>query len=433
MKQNNILPSAAIALLSVVCLSSCSHEDAEFNKDLYRYYIQSTYPVDTLESDHPWTLLRRYWVSVTADINDTGIRELRLYDADPSLGAESQLLVQSDITPGNTATVAYDLAQTSHGTLYAALVTRDGPTYYAPFTVGQDSLTITRGRARRLEYMPSTSLQTFTYLYESSFPVADDFDYNDLVLRISRQAPRSNQLQITVTLSAAGCRKQVAAGIRLPGVSYDQVERVNILEDEPFDDGFPYMYKKMDTKGNIVRDRNGEAVIRLFEDAHWSLKKELDVMGSVEYIPYNTGVPTAEGTPDTLTTLPELTRTYYVFLRDGANADSLRLADLDPFVIESNNSIQFEVHTYKYKFQESIWQFMADDKAAYDDFLAWALIIPDGKFRYSLEEMPLGTYRDGELFGSYGLLNHSFGQWARNYQTSYDWWMHPNEALVYGD
>ena len=343
------------------------------------------------------------------------------------------MLAQSDITPGQTTTVAYDLAQTKIGTLYAALVTRDGPTYITPFTVGQELLNFSGSQTRRLSYMPTTAQQTFTYLFESSFPTPDDFDYNDLVLRISRNAPRSNNLRITVTLAAAGCKKQVAAAIRLPGVSYEQVQLVNIVEREPFDKNFPYAYTKIDVDGNVARGRSGEAVIRLFEDAHWAMKSSLDELGAVYYLPFNTARPNADGTPDSLTTMPVLTRTFDIYLRDGANADSLRLADLDPFIIESNQAIHFEVHTYEHKFQEVLWQYMGDDKTAYDDFLSWALVIPDANFRYPLEEMPLGTYRNDELFGAYGLLNHSFGQWARNYRTSRDWWMHPNEALVYGD
>lgn len=421
-----------MCIVAVAEFLSCGKDDL-FNKELYRYFVQTTYPVDTLESDHPWTLLRRYWVNVTADINYSGIRELRLYDDDPTLGDATQLLAESDIVSGQTVTLSYDLPQTSHGTMYAAVVTRDGPTYYTPFTIGQDSVNFTGRQAKRLSTMPVTSQQTFTYLFESSFPVPDDFDYNDVVLRISRYAPRSNNLQITVTLAAAGCKKQVAAAIRLPGVSYEQVNYVNVLEGTPFDKDFPYTYTKLDVEGNLARGRNGEAVIRLFEDAHWSLKSELDEMGAVYYQPFNTATPSAEGTPDTLTTVPQKTRTFNIFLRDGANADSLRLADLDPFIIESSQAIHFEVHTYKHKFQEVIWQYMGEDKTAYDDYLAWALLIPDGQFRYPIEEIPLGTFRNGELYGAYGLLNHSFGQWARNYRKAYDWWLYPNEALVYGD
>lgn len=417
----------AMVFVAVASLVSCG-EDQLFNKELYRYFIQTTYPVDTLESDHPWTLLKRHHVAVTANINDSDIRELRIYDADPNLGDGSQLVGQSDITTGVTATVAYDMAQTATNTMYAALVTSDGITYVMPFALGQESVRFTKSQTKTLKSMPKTSNQTFTYLFESSFPTPEDFDYNDVVLRISRFAPRSNNLQITVTLAAAGCSKQVAAAIRLPGVSYDQVQLVNIMEKKSFDNDYPYNLRKINDTGNLVRGRNGDAVIRLFEDAHWSMMHEKEETGVILYKPCNT--KHYEGS-DTVEQVPLQTRTFNIYFKEGANADSLRLADLDPFIIESNTAINFEVHTYRYKFEEVLWEYLGGDGKTYDDYLAWALLIPDADFRYPLETVPLGYFRNGELYGAYGLINHSFGQWGRNYKVAQDWWHHPNRTLVY--
>lgn len=426
MKHTNIL-FFSLSLLAVATISSC-HKDDLFDKELYRYLVMSNYPVDTLESSHPWTLLRRCHVAVTAGVSDEGIREVRLYDADPTLGDGSQTVAQADIRSGMTTTVSYDMAQSAQNTMYAALVTALGTTYVTTFPIGQDSVSIGPGNVRRLSKMPSTAAQTFTYLFESSFPTPDDFDYNDVVLRISRKAPRTNQLDLTVTLAAAGCSKQVAGAIRLPGVGYDQVERVTISEGTPFDNEYPYAHTMIDASSDLISSRDGEAVIRLFEDAHWSLMKTLNELGMVDHQPCNTqdfaGV-------DTVAVMPPISRTYNIYFKEGVNADSLRLADLDPFIIEMNSNINFEVHTYQYKFQETRWQYMGDDKRAYDDYLAWALVIPDGSFRYSIETVPLGTYRYGELYGSYGRPGHSFGEWGRNYRVAYDWWQYPSLVLTY--
>ena len=416
-------------VLAVASLLSLSCEEKDlFDKELYRYYIQSTYPVDTLEKDHPWSLLQRHHVAVTASVNDATIREVRLYRGHPSLGEGAETLSQADISSGSTVAVGYDLAQTASGTLYAGLVSREGTTYIAPFAVGQDSLKFAYGQMTTLNAMPFTAWQTFTYLFESSFPRPDDFDYNDIVLRIGRNAPRKDHLQLRVTLSAAGCRKQVAGAIRLPGVSYEQVERVVTAEDTPLDANYPYNYRKISTNANLVRSRSGEAVVRLFEDAHWTLLGETDDLGAVSYKPINTELFNEE---DTIVARAEQTRTYDIFLKEGACADSIRLAGLDPFIIVNNANINFEVHTYKHKFEETIWEYLGADKQAYDDYLAWALVIPDAAFLYPVEQVPLGTYRNGELYGAYGQYMHSFGQWGRNYRTSTDWWQHPNKALVY--
>ena len=68
MKHTTIL-FFSLSLLALTAIVSC-HKDQLFDKELYRYYVKSNYPVDTLESDHPWTLLQRYHVAVTADVWD---------------------------------------------------------------------------------------------------------------------------------------------------------------------------------------------------------------------------------------------------------------------------------------------------------------------------------------------------------------------------
>ena len=415
------------AALVAPSIMSCGEKDL-FDKELYRYYIKSNYPVDTLEESHPWTLLRRYHVAVTASVADDDIRELRLYSGHPSLGDGSESLAQADVSAGSTIGVDYDVALTAQGTLYAGLVTREGTTYVTPFTIGQDSVRFAYGQMTTLTTMPVTDWQTFTYIFESSFPTPDDFDYNDIVMRIARNAPRNNHLQIRVTLAAAGCRRQVAGALRLPGIAYEQVDHVTIAEGKPFDDGFPYNYRKIATSDNLMRGRSGEAVVRLFEDAHWSLMSELDDLGAVTYKPINTELYNEE---DTVIARPAQSRTYNIFLKDGVSADSIRLATLDPFIIQNNANINFEIHTYPHKFQEVIWEYLGADKQSYDDYLAWALVIPDSRFRYPVEQVPIGTYRNGELYGAYGQYRHSFGQWARNYLVAQDWWQYPNNALVY--
>ena len=416
-----------MSLLAVASILSC-HKDQLFDKEYYRYYVKSNYPVDTLENDHPWTLLQRYHVAVTADASDTGIREVRLYNGSPTLGDETELVAQADIRPGMTATLSYDIAKSAQNTMYAALVTSSGTTYYTTFAIGQDSVNIGPGHMIRLTKMPVTATQTFTYLFESSFPTPDDFDYNDVVLRISRKAPKTNHLQLTVTLAAVGCNKQVAGAIRLPGVGYNQVEQVTINEGVPFDKDYPYTRIMIDSDNELASSRNGEAVIRLFEDAHWSLMKTLNDMGMVDHQPCNTQ---HFDDVDTIAVVSPITRTYNIYFKEGVNADSLRLADIDPFIIEMNTNINFEVHTYQYKFQETRWQYMSDDKTAYDDYLAWALLIPDGNFSYPIETVPLGTYRNRELYGAYGRPGHSFGEWGRNYRVAYDWWQYPSKVLTY--
>ena len=414
------------ALLACLGVTSCGEQDL-FNKDLYRYYVRTNYPVDTLEADHPWTLLSRYSLSVFADVSDNSISEVRIFTAHPQDNASAVMVAQADISKGGRATLTFDVAQTQ-GTMYAVLVARSGKYYVLPFSPTQASISFSSADTREYTSLPEPKLQTFTYLFETSFPTAEDFDYNDVVLRITREVPQQNILQLRVTLAAVGCYKKVAGAIRLPGISYEDVDHVEIEEGKAFVEDYPQMLTKLDVNGPLGRARNGEAVICLFEDAHYALNNTPDESDVIAYIPYNTDLfPDGE----TAANVDEQTRTYNIFLKVGVNVQGLLLADLDPFVIEDYSQINFEVHTYKYKFSEVMWEYLGDDKQAYDDYLAWALAIPSGTFRYPIEKVPLGTYHNGELYGAYGQKGHSFGEWGRNYRMALDWWLHPNSALVF--
>lgn len=426
MSYKGTLYSFVLALGVGLIVSSCLRQDL-FNKDTYRYYVRVNYPVDTLEADHPWTLTRRVTVPVFADVSDNSISGVRIYSSNPQTDADAEIVAQADLSPGGSTTLTFDVAQTQ-GDLYAVLVGRMGRYYMVTYNSKQGAITFSGLDTKVFTNLPEPRLQSFTYLYESTFPTPDDFDYNDLVLRITRDAPQPNILQLRVTLDAVGCSKKVAGAIRLPGIRYEDVERVEIEEGHPFIEDYPLQQTIISDNGPLGRSRTGEAVICLFEDAHYALSKTVNEQGVLAYLPYNTdpypdGIKTAK--------MEAQTRTYNIYMKIGVSIDSLQLGNLDPFIIERNGQIYFEVHTYKYKFSEVLWEYLGDDKKSYDDYLAWSLVIPSSTFRYPIEEVALGTYRDGELYGAYGHKGHSFGEWGRNYRRAYDWWLYPNNALVY--
>jgi LruC domain-containing protein len=415
------------AFLFFILLFSCHDKDL-FDKDIYRIYVTGTYPVDTLEQDHPWTLLKRQTLSVTPDMKKVDIYRVYIFNSNPYTSDRTELLAEQPISTDSTVTMTYDMA-INQGYLYAVFAARDGRFFCMPFESYKEAIKLSDGPTSIYSTLDTYPSQTYTYLFESSFPVPDDFDYNDVVLRISHSAPGHDFLQLTVTLSAAGCNSQVAAAVHLTGIDYDQVSEISVSGGQPMDDGYPFMRMKIKNETPLARGRNGEAVLCLFEDAHWALRPELEELGTIMHKPYNTELFNGE---DSVASMPSITRTYNIFLKGQYDARSFMLGDLDPFIIESTNGVNLEVHTYKFKFEETLWQYMPDDdKLAYDDYLAWALVIPDGKFEYPVELVPLGTYRNGELYGAYGVFMHSFGQWARNYKVAYDWWQYPNNALVY--
>lgn len=427
MKHKGLLFSFPLALAAGLIAASCKEQNL-FNKDTYRYNIHINYPVDTLDIDHPWTLLKRITIPVLADVSDNSISEVRLFNAHPLNDANAEMVAYSPIAPGGTARLTFDVAQTQDA-MYAMLVGRSEKCYVVPFYSNQGIINFSGSDMKEYAKCPDPILQTFTYVYESSFPTPDDFDYNDLVMRVSSWAPEPNVLQVRVTLAAAGCGKKMAGAIRLPGIRYEDVEHVEIEEGYDFIEDYPQQKTLLNAdNNNMLRSRSGEAVLCLFEDAHYALSGTVNELGVLTYKTLNTD-PYPDG--EKAETVPIKSRTYNIYMNIGVKTDSLLLGNLDPFIIERSGQIYFEVHTYKYKFSEVVWEYLGDDKRSYDDYLAWALAIPSATFRYSVEEVPLGTYRDGELYGAYGTKHHSFGEWARDYHKAYDWWKYPNSALVY--
>lgn len=405
--------------------SSCRRKDI-FSKEVYKGITHGVYPVDTLDEFNTWSLLKNMMVRVTADIPIDDLEKVEILSANP-YGLSSEILAEEQISFGETKWLAFDLPNTQEA-FCAALVTKGGKYYVKEFPVSDTDLSFSSGGVINSGTFYKPSYQTYTYLFEQSFPNPTDFDYNDVVLRISKQAMSESVLNITVTLAAASAPESMAGLIRLPDIPYDMVENVKIIEGTPMDYEYPMTRFKLNTNKTLTKGRDGKAVIALFECAHWSLSHETMKMGNIAYIKYNTTHYENEGEA---LHKPIQTRTYEITVKEGLDVRYLPLSDIDPFLITTYNSVYFEIHTYPYKFDEVIWEYIGKDKRAYDDHLAWALLIPDATFRYPIEEMPLGTFRNGELFGAYGKYNHSFGQWCRNHETSIDWWQNAASAMVY--
>jgi hypothetical protein len=65
--------------------------------------------------------------------------------------------------------------------------------------------------------LSSLKAQTYSFLFEENYPEPGDYDYNDVVLRISQERIAENKISVNVTISAVGAAKQIAGCIRLVG------------------------------------------------------------------------------------------------------------------------------------------------------------------------------------------------------------------------
>lgn len=423
MKTTKALTALAVATTVLATTSGC--RKMEVDTEQMKEITLGEFPIDTVDSRHDWNLVQQMMVAVRANVpDDERINKVQILTANPYQSDGAEIMAEKFAQTGDRVTLSFEMPATETD-FWVAAVNRDGKYYVQPSN-NKDEFNFAGSSIISSGTLHQPVPQAFTYLYEENFPLPGDFDFNDLVLRISKETPSANILKLHVTLAAVGADKQIAAAIRLQGINYDDVESVTIDEGTRFDETYPvnryYIDNNIWTKG-----LDGSAVINLFDDAHWVLNPTEEEGRIVRWY-CNT---TKYEKEDASVIVPTQTRTYTIVAKDGKDIFSyVALSNIDPFIIEVYNSLNMEVHTYQYKYTQTLWKFHSGQTGD-DDHVAWGLLVPVSNFRYPVESLPIGRNRDGEIFGAYSRYNHSFGQWGRNKDTSRDWWKYPTEAQVY--
>lgn len=415
----------ACVFLSLFAITGC--RKMEIDTAQWKALVQNNYLVDTVDTYHEWDLLQTRALTIQADFYNPDLERVQILTGNPYAEEGVEIVTERFVKPGETVNPVFHVPFIDKQ-FYAAAVTTQGQYTVVPF--GEDNTanfsnpnkSISTGILNRPTY------QTYTYLFEEDFPLPGDFDFNDVVLRISQQAVNDSTLKLKVTLSAVGATKQVGAAIRMPNIPFNKVKRVAIEEGIRFDEGLTTERYFIDNEKVYVEGHDGNLVINLFDDAHWCLLPK-EEYGQVVRMFYNTRKFEVKNES---TNVPEQSRTYIIYLNSGINASYLELPDIDPFIMESGTGLCYEVHTYKYKYDEAIWNY-SNGPTADDDRVPWALLIPDGQFHYPVEAMFIGRYRNGEVTGAYSRVGHSFGEWGRDRNKSLDWWLYDyaNKAQVY--
>ena len=275
--------------------------------------------------------------------------------------------------------------------LYVAALASDGSYLgYRPLDYGTKTVDMTNYTSQGRSSAREPKAQTFTYLYEASFPEPGDFDYNDVVMRVTKSyGLASYVVLLTVKLEAVGIRKQVAAGIHLGGVKYDDIYKVELVSRQKLDNDYPMPRRYIQSNDHLMRGRNGEAVINVLEDAHWAMLKNRASDGSITRMELNTS---HDLTPGVAEQAEPVTVTYQISFKSPEQARCLTFDRIDPFIVEEYNGGLWEVHTYRYKFNDVLYNIFRGNQNAYDNHVSWCVTVPKGDFRYSIEGMPLGTY-----------------------------------------
>ena len=298
------------------------------------------------------------------------------------------------------------------------------------FTVGQKNVDFS---ADVLSYKetPDVTYQTYTYCYEDNYPEPGDNDFNDIVLRIQKlPAQADNEIRLRISLAAIGTLRQVAAAVRLTTFNYNDIESVTTEEGRVFDPNYSLQRVFIEKSDLLLEGLNGEAVLNLFEDAHYAMyptiNTETDGSRVIIRRYYNTsqvvnGTSSIQAAPKSLT---------YIIKLKSKPVLEFTLEDLDPFIMKDFHSGRWEVHTFNYKAAQILHD-QGSSETANSTLMTWALKIPNGSFRYPQEEINIGYYKDGILTGAYMDYGHSFGQWVANHNTSLDWFLYPSTGMVY--
>lgn len=410
-----------ILVLAAAVMTFLSCEKEQFDKDLYDEFVDIQFLIDNVDEEHDWCLTQSDTVTILTsnyDIYAVQVLTYNPYLTDNAEIAAEAVCFQNKQNTGYEATLAYTLP-VIHERACIAAKRRDGSYMgVAYFPVGTDTVDLDIEVMQTAGSFVAPTQQTFTYLFEEGFPVPGDFDFNDLVLRISKSATNlSYQVDLKVTVDAVGADRSYAAAICLAGVRYADVESVEILEGEPMDVGYPLRRMVIDSDKTLLKGRNGEAVINLFESGHYVMNHQLNEVGSIQTMKYNTTKAVKENSS---AIVPSVSRTYRITFKDRNVSRNLSFDQIDPFLVQDYNGGMWEIHTYRYKFAEVLKSVFNGKADFYDNHISWGIVIPKGDFRYPIEAMSLGTYnsKTGETFGPYT----RFADWMKDHTENQDWY-----------
>lgn len=422
MKKRHITTVALPALL-LFCTSSCKKN--MFDEQVYKEILKIEFPIDPVDSQQQWNLTARRSATITVPASAKDAQRLMVLTDHPATSRTAAIMAESsNFSVGNNVLVfAAPEVQT---TFYAALELADGSLLVKPFTTSDSRLSMADATNAG---KPANTLgyQTFTYCYEENYPEPGDYDFNDCVLRISvAPGDQPNQRKINVSMAATGADKLIGAAINIVNYKYADIESVKEQDGKVWDEGYPAHRYLMENTETLQEGRNGEAVIRLFENASWIMvHNQTDNIGAL--INYKINVTSTYS--ETTRQINPTVKTYIITFKETATAllNNFSLLNLDPFIVTNYNSGTWETHTYEYKHNNTLFEGVSQDSGN----MTWALCIPTADFRWPLEGIIIGTAKSGVITGAYREASHAFGTWAANRSKAKDWYLYPTITSVY--
>ena len=420
----------AAGIFGGLLLTSCSRD--VFNENDYNRILDEASPIDSVDANHNWELTQDFTYLVKADAN-VGAKSVLLLSDNPLTAINSEVMAQSAIEDGGQVKLKATVP-TRYSWLYAALVDANGLFTVVSFPVSSEVISFEHVASGSKQKSRKAQLeqQKLVYCFEEEMPEPGDYDYNDLVLRLSREIVNSRHMKIEVELAAVGGSKQLAAGLRLVGYQAEDIDSVTIEGGGSFDLGghkYNVPLEKMaspmwDSNSLLQAGRNGEAMLYLFEDAHWAMGEDLDVVNQIfQRKKYNV----SKGESSSMVILPTRTEIYHVYFKEGKNVDNFTASMFDPFILSPFYAMIWEVHC----FRDREAQLTREYTLTKSKNLPWALMIPYASFRYPLEGVNIGFSKQGALFGAYMNKGCSFGEWAKDHTKCLDWYTSPTYNQIF--
>lgn len=425
---------AALVAISIMIGMNISCKRELYDQEAYQEYLDSVSPVDTIDPNHTWILTNSKTLLVQAP--DTGGTQIvKILTANPRESGNAQVVGEAWASEGERFAMALTYPSMVT-TLYAAVVDTTGRYSIVKFSPESESLIYFDNLIvdhEKISYEPQPLL--YTYGFEEDYPAAGDFDYNDVVLRISQSRSGEREMRVVVQMAAVGAAKQIAGAIRLVGIKYSDVESVTTVDSLSFNTtngkDFPDQMKTVVAKEKtefyesfVSNSKTSEAVLNLFGDAHWATGDLLEEnFGMMKRKKYNVSTTVND---DYAQFVPR-TITYIVTLKNSESLNEFSMEKMDPFILEQYNGSVFEVHQYAYRTAQILYPYSTSRIKG----LPWALCMPMGDFRWPLEGVNIGFMKKGVKYGAYQTSGHSFGEWSMDRNRSLDWYEYPSESQVF--
>lgn len=424
-KKNQLIIIAATIL--AFGASSCSKNI--YDEDLHYKIIKYVSPVDSVDQKHTWQLTNYYTYSVTIN-GGVGAERLEFYTDNPVESTNAEMMARAFVKEGQQVVMSVSVPNMLT-TIYAALVDSYGKYTVTSFSPTVRNIDFSEPIAvKQNPVLANPKIMAYTYCYEENFPEPGDYDFNDVVMRISLERTSQKSLTIDVTLAAVGADKILAGALRLVGYRYEDIDSVVAVGGNPFNKDVPKTaYELIESDDVLQKGKNKEAVINLFMDAHWAMGDDIETVND-EFVHKKYNVMRTYS--DVYEVTYAKTASFTVYFKNESSLNSFTQEMIDPFLITYYAGARLEIHLDEFKDAQVFYNY---NTIKFKD-IPWALKIPTRHFLYPMEGYSIGFRKrleDGStgMFGAYMTAGHSFGEWVEDRNSCLDWYEYPTSNQVY--